>query len=258
MESSKLASFLVNREVRAIQNLVKPRKNTFKLSHLVLVYVALVGLWTVSWLIVGDANWWLTLLNRLAPYLFLPVPVLFFLTLRIRRFKLVLPLLVPTLVFGTLYYPYLLPKPAPAVNTADLSVMTYNILFSNEQYDAIANVILTNQPDLIALQEVQPDMMAFLEEQLEAEYPYSQMGSGNQYGTTAVFSRHQILDSYVLDLKADRPAVVVKTVIHKRPVTFISAHLLAYGLWWVDWPDIPTVVMERTAGRSKSASPDTG
>ena len=105
----------------------------------------------------------------------------------------------------------------------------------------MANVILTHRPDLIALQEVQPDMMGALKERLEEEYPYSLMGFRKQYGTTAVFSRHPVTDSYVLDLKADRPAVVIKTKIKNREVTFIAAHLLAYGLWWVDWEDVPDI-----------------
>jgi endonuclease/exonuclease/phosphatase (EEP) superfamily protein YafD len=79
------------------------------------------------------------------------------------------------------------------------------------------------------------------------------MGSSNQYGTTAVFSRQPIIDSYVLDLKADRPAVVVKTEIHNRPVTFISTHLLAYGLWWFDLQDIPAVVVQRTTDQNRQA-----
>lgn len=193
------------------------------------------------------------MLNRLVPYFFVPVPILLLLALITRRFKLLLPLIVPVLVFGWLYYPYLLPKPAQAANEIDLRVMTYNVLFSNLEYNAVANVILTNQPDLVALQEVQPEMMAALQVRLDEEYPYSVMGFENQYGTTAVFSRHPIVDSDVLDLKADRPAVVVKTEVSNRPVTFIAAHLLAYGLWWVDWQDIPAVVMERTADQNRQA-----
>ena len=109
------------------------------------------------------------------------------------------------------------------------------------------------EPDLVALQEVQPEMMAALQEQLATAYPYSRLGSANQYGTTAVFSRHPILDSYVLDLKADRPAVVVKTEIDNRPVTMISVHLLAYSLWWVGLPEIPALVVERTDNQNRQA-----
>ncbi len=73
----------------------------------------------------------------------------------------------------------------------------------------------------------------------------------NRFGTTAVFSRHPLADSYVLNLQADRPAVVVKTKVNERELTFISAHLLAYGLWWVAWKDIPQVVEQRTGDQNR-------
>ena len=228
-------------------------KITTSLLILVIIYVSLIVLWAILWLIVDDITWWLTLLNRLVPYLFVPVPVLLILTLLTRHFKQMLLLVIPILIFGLIYHPYLLPKPAQAGRTADLRVMTYNVLFSNFQYDAVANVILTHRPDLVALQEVQPEMMEALKERLEVEYPYSLMGFRNQYGTTAVFSRHPVTESYVLDLKADRPAAVIKTEIKNREVTFIAAHLLAYGLWWVDLEDVPDVVMERTADQNRQA-----
>lgn len=235
-------------------NLTNQSKIASTISFLVIIYVILIALWVISWLSVGDATWWLILLNRLVPYFFVPVPVLLTVALFTHRFKLILLLVIPTLIFGLLYYPYLLPKLAQTKsNEADLSVMTYNVLFSNLEYDAVANVILTHRPDLVALQEVQPEMMTALQERLETEYPYSLIGFMNQYGTTAVFSRHPVTSSYVLDLKVDRPAVVIKTEIKDREVTFIAAHLLAYGLWWVAWEDVPGVVVERTADQNRQA-----
>ena len=224
-----------------------------KTSILVITYVTLIALWAMVWLLVGDVTWWLTLLNRVVPYFFVPVPILLALMLLARRFKSMSLLVVPLLIFGSLYYPYLWPTSAPTETAADLSVMTYNILFSNAQYDAVANIILTHRPDLVALQEVQPEMMDVLKERLAAEYPYFLMGFRNRYGTTAVFSQHLFIESYVLDLQADRPAVVVKTEVNGRVVTFIAAHLLAYGLWWVDLADVPTTVVARTADQNRQA-----
>lgn len=227
------------------------RANSFAI--LVQLYVFLIGVWAAVWWFAGDATWWLTLLNRFVPYLFLPVPLMLLPIWRTRQYKLVTWLLLPSFIFGLLYYPYFWPKLTPAAQTADLTVMTYNVLFSNGRYDAVAELILTQQPDLIALQEVQPEMMTALQARLAAEYPFSQMGTENPYGTTAVFSRTPITNSYILDLQADRPAVVVHTEVNGQPVTFAAVHLLAYGLQWVPLAEIPAAVMERTTTQNQQA-----
>jgi endonuclease/exonuclease/phosphatase (EEP) superfamily protein YafD len=230
------------------------KKLVFTISILVAVYATLITLWFVLWLTIGDRIWWLTLLNRVVPHLFVPLPLLLALAIVSRCFKPITVLLIPGLIFGGLYYPYLLPKLTQEKEShPELRVMTYNVLFSNSDYKAVARVILTYQPDLVALQEVQPPMMAALEEKLAQEYPYFLIGQKNAYGTTAVFSRHPLTDTYVLDLQADRPAVVVRTKVQEREITFVAAHLSAYGLWWVGWTDIPRVVNERTAAQNRQA-----
>lgn len=230
------------------------QKTTFTLPLLVIGYVILILLWFAAWLMVGDRNWWLILLNRMTPYLFIPIPLLLAGILLASRIKLMPALLVPGLIFGGLYSSYVFPKLAqPGGSGPQLRVMTYNILFSNLDDAAIANVILTHHPDLVALQEVQPPMMAALKVRLTQAYPYAVLGDQNPFGTTAVFSRYPLSETEILNLQADRPAVVVKTKVNDRAITFISAHLLAYGLWWVDWKDIPAVVKQRTGDQNRQA-----
>lgn len=230
-------------------------KKISKLSAITAGYSLLTLLWFISWLLVRDANWWLVLMNRGVPYIFIPTLFLAVWIVFVRQPKRLMPLLVPVIIFAILYYPYLFPKFAqPTDGSNSLKVMTYNVLFSNYDYDAVANVVLTYKPDLVALQEVQPEMMSELEERLKEEYPYSLMGTPNDYGTTAVFSRHPVSEAYVLDLQADRPAVVVKTEINDQEVTFVSVHLLAYNLWWTKLKDIPATVMERTFNQNRQAN----
>lgn len=214
-----------------------------------------VIVWYISWLTIGDANWILVLLNRYVIWLFLFIPFLVLYSFVRRQRRSAIWLIFPSLIFLWLYYPYLLPKGALyAPNAQVIRVLTYNVLFSNENYDAVAETILANQPDLVALQEVQPEMMKELQNRLQGEYPYSLLGTENEYGTTAVFSRYPFTESYILDLQADRPAVVVTAEIRGRTVTFVSAHLLAYNLWWTKLKDIPATVMERTFNQNRQAS----
>lgn len=223
-----------------------------QLGKIITGYSILILAWFTSWFLVGDATWWLTLLNRVVPFLFLPVLVLLGWVIYARRLNLIIPLLIPIFIFVQLYHPYLFPRSAnPVSSERTLKVMTYNVLFSNSDYEAVAGVILNYLPDVVALQEVQPTMMSELEQRLGEEYPYSLMGTQNDYGTTAVFSRHPIVESSILDLQADRPAVVVKIAIDNQEFTFVTAHLLAYNLWWTAPKDIPATVIERTFNQNQ-------
>ena len=215
-------------------------------------YAILILAWFVSWLTVGDANWWLILLNRIVPYLFISVPLFLVWGIYTRQFKPAVVLLVPSLIFIWIYHTYLFPRfSQPDQTESQLTVMTYNVLFSNLEYDAVANVVLTYQPDLVALQEVKVEMMDALKDRLQNDYPYSLIGTKNNFGTTAVFSKYPFTDSYVLDLQVDRPATIVKVNINGQGVTFVAVHLLAYNLWWTKLKDIPAVVLQRTAYQNR-------
>ncbi len=227
------------------------KKPTSKSSIIVIIYVILIVAWFVLWLTIGDANWLLVLINRVVPYLFVPVPLFLVWGILSRRSRLTVVLLIPCLVFVWIYHSYLFPGASRSNHDGlPLTVMTYNVLFSNQDYDSVSNVILTYQPDLVALQEVKVEMMDALKDRLASDYPYFLMGTENTFGTTAVFSKYPFADSHVLDLQADRPATIVKTNIGEHNVTFVAIHLLAYGLQWVDVKNIPEAVAQRTSDQN--------
>ena len=193
------------------------------------------------------------MLNRVVPYLFLPVLVLLPWLARSREYRFTALFILPVSIFAFLYHPYIFPryaKPAPA--QANLRVITYNVLYSNFDYDAVAKNIRAYHPDLVALQEATPAMMHALEERLTDEYPYSLHATRNDDGMTAVFSRHPLADAYVLDLEADRLAVIVKVKIKHQLVTFAAIHLRAYGLQWVrPLTNLPQQIVQRTNAQNR-------
>jgi endonuclease/exonuclease/phosphatase (EEP) superfamily protein YafD len=218
------------------------------------VYVILILVWLGLWLATGDDLWWMALLNRIVVPLFVPALLAILLALVSHQNKAFIVSLVPPLIFGGLFWPYLIPRPVPNVGQPILWVMTYNVLYSNSNYDAVANVIRTYQPDLVALQEVQPQMMSELTARLQDLYPFSLRGHEHPYGTTATFSRYPVISSRVLSLELDRSAVVLQVDVKGAQVTFISAHLLAYGLQWVALPEIPQAVRQRVSDQNRQAS----
>lgn len=179
-------------------------KSSFLLSACILLLCA----WYAAWFTLGDATWWLVVVHRVVPYLFLPVPLLLGWELWQRRYKRLAWLVLPVSLFLSLYHPYVIPK-AAIIREAEFSVMTYNVLYSNQQYADVADVIRQHDADLVALQEVQQDMMDALRRRLMPEYPYSMMGTLHDFGTTSVFSKQPFRNASILDLGSDRPAVIV-------------------------------------------------
>lgn len=206
----------------------------------------------------GDHFWWMVPLNYVAPYLFIPaLPLVGMLALQPGRQRLIRTAsiaVIPLFIFLLLYWPYMIPRPATGNATPVLRVMTYNILYSNEDYAAIAAVIQSQNPDLVALQEVQPAAMAALQSLLQAQYPYTLMATPHPYGTTAILSRHVLLDAYTVDLQADRAATVVKVKIAGQEITFASAHLLAFGLQWIPWREWPAGIQQRVYAQNQQAA----
>ena len=217
-------------------------------------YSAAVLAWVVVWRLLGDATWWLVLINRFSAFLFVPAPLLLLWGIRTRRARWLAVSSVPLAVYGALYWPYAFPRLAvpPAGSTA-LRVMTFNILYSEHRYDGIARMINAYKPALVALQEVQPEAYAALRAALQAEYPYSRLGAPHPYGTTAVFSRYAIRDSYQIDLGADRPAVALRLSVGDHTITFISAHLFAYNLDYGAFGKLPRAVYGRIHAQNEQA-----
>lgn len=219
-----------------------------KLATWLYSYLLFIFIWFLLWLTIGDGPWVLTVLNRIVPYLFVPVPLYLVWLLRQRAYQRIPLLILPAAIFLFLFHPFVVPRLArSAASAPDLTVMTYNVLYSNLDYDAVANVIRTYDPDLVALQEVMPEMMAALEERLRGVYPYSIHGTNDDYGVTAIFSQHPLSETRVIDLGEDRRVVIASAKVDGQTVTFASVHLRAYGLNWVrPITDIPKEIVRRT------------
>ena len=234
------------------RNRCGPLKSS-KLSFMLYSYILFVCVWFFLWQTVGDGPWWLTILNRIVPYLFLPVILFLAWLVRTGEYKFIAILILPVSIFSFLYHPYVIPKFSKSSSPdVDLSVMTYNVLYNNFDYDAVAHIILRYRPDLVALQEATPEMMDALKDRLANEYPYSMHATRNHDGMTALFSRHPFAEAYVLDLGADRLAVIVKAEVNHQTVVFAAVHLRAYGLQWVrPLSNIPRAIVERTHAQNR-------
>jgi endonuclease/exonuclease/phosphatase (EEP) superfamily protein YafD len=221
---------------------------------LILGYTFLLVIWYSAWMTIGDSLWWLALLNRVVMWAFLPLPVLLLLTTRRPRCRKLLCLLpglfITALVLGPLLVPHLPPTPTHP----RLRVLSFNVLFNNPTPAALVATIRSADADVVALQEVQPPLMEQLIDTFRTSYPYTVIAPHHPYGTPALLSRIPFQATQILDLQADRSAVLVQIEYTGQPITIVSAHLLAYGLEWVSWSDLPAVVNQRVREQERQAA----
>ncbi|MCB0063421.1 MAG: endonuclease/exonuclease/phosphatase family protein [Caldilineaceae bacterium] len=204
------------------------------LSIPIATYAVGTIIWIFLWIFRGDHSWWMILLDHYGSLLLL-VALLLSLFTFVNRYGCLTLLLLPALIFGvTLFGRYWIPQIDTDSTPPDLTVMTYNVLWDNTDFTAIERLLRTHDPDLIALQEVGPELFRHLQTNLANEYAAFVMADEPAGSTTAILSRYPIRNATLLDLGAIRPAVVVDLTIHDQTVTFVSSHLLYYG--WLRVP----------------------
>ncbi len=146
------------------------------LFWLIAAYVTFITLWLVVRVLFFDRFWPLALLNTVAEYLFLPLPVFLLLALGRRNWAALLSLAIPTAAFVVLFGELFLPRMAGPVESDDeplITVMSFNVLYSNADYAAIARSIRAASPDLVGMQELSSSSAEAIATALKDEYPYS-------------------------------------------------------------------------------------
>jgi vancomycin resistance protein VanJ len=103
-----------------------------------------------------------------------------------------------------------------------LTVLTFNLLFSNEASEAVQEVLLASEADVLALQEVMPRMNAQLREVLRAHYPYHVF---TESAELAVYSRFPILHEEILPFEP-WPAQRLTLQIPNETGTAARVHLI--------------------------------
>ena len=110
------------------------------------------------------------MLNYVAIYLFIPLPLLLIVSIWLRQSKLLLGLSIPTVAFILLYGSLFTPQ-LPVQSSADpldpfLIVMTFNVMFGNEKATDLAATIRNSDADIVGLQEITPELAKALATEL--------------------------------------------------------------------------------------------
>lgn len=188
------------------------------------LYLGAIALWFGLRLVFFDRFWWLALLNTIAFYLFVPVVLLLPLGIWRRR-GLLLGLALPIALFVGLFGPLFLPGgAAPAPDAQSFRVMSFNLLWSNENYAQIAQSIRVAAPDIVGFQEVRPPNVAALSAALP-DYPYSVFHQSDEYHSVGLVSRWPIVASEQFPDPPFKRGLRADVELGGTPLRVIVAHL---------------------------------
>jgi endonuclease/exonuclease/phosphatase (EEP) superfamily protein YafD len=160
-------------------------------------------MWYVAKSLAHDDYWLLWMLNANAKFLFLPALALALLSAVRRNWRSLALLSIPAAIFGLLYGQLFLPSYSRvrAPERLSLRVMTFNVLNINTDYHAMTEAILSQDADLVGLQELIPANSSAIEPTLTAEkYPFHTPLPLEHRLEVALFTRYPIISSEKLNL----------------------------------------------------------
>jgi len=203
----------------------------------------MIALWLVLRAIFFDQIWWLALLNTFAIYLFVPLPLLLLAGLWRRHWALVIGLAIPTTAFFTLFGTLLLPKPTTLqIHDATITAMTFNLLTSNKDTDALVNAIRAAQPDILGMQELTNGKRAALRIAFSNELPYHTFDSPTSFGNVGLMTRFPIETMRPITLPTAQPALYASLRVNGLRLHVFVAHLTPNHLF-----KNPTINLETAA-----------
>lgn len=163
-------------------------------------YIALVGgygmnttLYLLLRAIVGERWSIIGLFNSYFHLLILPAVILLPLSLLLRRRWLVIELAAPFFFFISTYGGQFLPRNVnvPA-DVPQLHLLSFNINKDNQQVDQMIRVIRDSNADVVAIQELSPQLAKAADEQLADLYSYRAFHPQTDFSGQGVLSRYPL------------------------------------------------------------------
>lgn len=207
---------------------------------LCLVYtVSALGYVTVRGLV---ARWppIFALINSAGPLLFAPVLLTLPLATALRSRAGVLGSLALVSIFAVEYGPLFLPQADPALARTDarLTVMTFNLGMDGVHLEQFAAAIEGEGADIVALQEVSPNIAYWLEAELRDHYPYAVLHP--DLSATGLLSRLPILESeWFQPAGTGTPAIHAVLQVHDVITHVLVAHPAPPGVAWTSALRLP-------------------
>ncbi len=163
-------------------------------------------------------------MNSLTPYWFVPLVFVLPYAILTKRCNLSgvagLSCILFLVLYGELFFPRfdsIIPSRPRVI------IMTYNLLGTNHQWDAIRRTLEKSNADIISLQELNPEIAARIHSELVDAYPYQVLASQD-----SVISRYPLtLTTTTLPGSWGSPPQIYHIEIRGQINTLINAHFYA-------------------------------
>ena len=222
------------------------------LTWLIRGYAAFITLWLLARMLVFDQVWPVALLNTVAEYLFVPVPLLLLLSLWLRQISPLLLLSLPTLAFILLFGELFLPSSAKPENPRSgplITAMSFNVLYSNQAYDAIVSSIQSASPDVVGFQELTTSNAPGIAQSLESQYPYGTLQNLEEGRGAGLLSRIPIETVEWFSLPPRDIALHATVMMEGRRIHVFVVHLSPNNLLQVQVTELTTGLIPRVLER---------
>ncbi len=196
------------------------------------VYYTLLLVWTFFHILTGDRYPIFALLNLIAHFFFLPLPIVALMAILTKRRELWLGLGLSMLVFGILWGRLFLPKNTNSdYAQPKLVVMTYNVFAENSDVEPQVALIRQVDADVVFLQELHTRLAESIENELGEIYPYRVLDPvDNATGIGTISKFPIVLTEERLPLNWVGTPQILELGWEGREVILFNFHMWATGL----------------------------
>jgi len=199
----------------------------------------------------GNSLWLVDAAGYILPWLFVPSLLLLPAALLVCRSRLLtfvtaVPPLIFLIIYGHLYLPRWPVRTAAPVFT----VLTHNVLYTNEDVDAVATEIERHTPDFFGLRELEPTMAEAIDARFAERYPHHRVEPGCGF-----WSRYPILSYEAFHLVEGQGTWAQWLVldVDGREVNVLSVHPRSPPVYDIPLSELPAVLPTAFPNRDRDA-----
>jgi vancomycin resistance protein VanJ len=191
-------------------------------------------LWNVLRIWPGEQFWPVAMVNYFAPWFALMLVPMVLLAWLLKERFLSGFLLLALVLIAIRFIPYFTPSAISSSTENQIKIMSFNVFQRNNDVQGIIDIILEHEPDIVALQEVTPDVGDQLSNALSPRYPYHTLDLlGNMMG-------QGLLSKYPIRQMSDLPdynfqSATIDTPEGSIQVFNIHSPTLIPFTWKEDW-----------------------
>lgn len=164
------------------------------------IYGLTTALFIGLWLALGETNYVVNIFVNTMPIALLPAPILLLIAFFFRQWKSLFMLIAALAMLGGLYGDILFPPgPNLLIRGHEVTLLTYNVQRRNTDFESIEQILRSQDADIVAMQEVTPEMRNYFDENLSDLYPFQVASANERTEHTQV-----ILSKWSIDVQGQR------------------------------------------------------